>query len=69
MNHPYMRGKSWLIGSGTVEGDAEQYKKRFTEPGMRWKRTRAEHMIPIRSAVMCGSFHQNWQAIYNLLLD
>jgi len=69
MNYLDMREEGWLIGSGTVESGAKQYKERFTGPGMRWKRTGAEHLIPIRSAVMSGSFHQNWRAIYNSPLN
>jgi len=59
----------WLIGSGTVESGAKQFKERFTGPGMRWKRSGAEHLLPIRSAIMSGSFHQSWHAIYNLPLN
>jgi hypothetical protein len=65
MNYLEMRMEGWLIGSGTVESGAKQYKERFTGPGMRWKRVGAEHLIPIRSAIMTGCFHQSWHAIYN----
>jgi hypothetical protein len=69
MNYLEMREEGWLIGSGTVESGAKQYKERFTGPGMRWKRVGAEHLIPVRSAIMSGSFHQNWRAIYNSPLN
>jgi len=69
MNYLEMRMEEWLIGSGTVESGAKQYKERFTGPGMRWKRTGAEHLIPIRSAIMSNSFHQSWRAIYNSPLN
>jgi hypothetical protein len=65
MNYLEMRMEGWLIGSGTVESGDKQYKERFTGPGMRWKRVGAEHLIPIRSAIMTGNFHQRWKAIYN----
>jgi hypothetical protein len=69
MNYLDMRMEGWLIGSGTVESGAKQYKERFTGPGMRWKRSGAEHLIPIRSAIMSASFHQSWRAIYNSPLN
>lgn len=64
MNYLEMRMEGWLIGSGTVESGAKQYKERFTGPGMRWKRSSLQRMIPIRSAVMSGTFDQLWQKIY-----
>jgi hypothetical protein len=69
MNYLDMRMEGWLIGSGTVESGAKQYKERFTGPGMRWKRTGAEHLIPVRSAIMTGAFHQRWRSIYNSPLN
>jgi len=64
MNYLEMRMEGWLIGSGTVESGAKQYKARFTGPGMRWKRTCLERLIPVRSAIMTGNFDQLWQKIY-----
>jgi len=69
MDYLEMRMDGWLIGSGTVESGAKQYKERFTGPGMRWKRSGAEHLIPIRSAIMTGTFHQHWHTIYNSPLN
>jgi hypothetical protein len=65
MNYLDMRTEGWLIGSGTVESGAKQYKARFTGPGMRWKRPCLERLIPIRSAVMTGNFRTVWQSVYN----
>jgi hypothetical protein len=65
MNYLDMRTDGWLIGSGTVESGAKQYKTRFTGPGMRWKRRSLERLIPIRSAVMSGNFSQIWCSVYN----
>lgn len=64
MNYLEMRMEGWLIGSGTVESGAKQYKERFTGPGMRWKRSSLQRLIPIRSAVMSASFNKLWQIIY-----
>jgi len=64
MNYLEMRAEGWLIGSGTVESGAKQYKERFTGPGMRWRRPHAEYLLPVRSAIMTGNFNQSWQSIY-----
>ena len=64
VNYLDMRADGWLIGSGTVESGAKQYKARFTGPGMRWKRACLERLIPIRSAVMSGTFRPVWHAAY-----
>ncbi len=65
MNYLDLRAEGWLIGSGTVESAAKQYKARFTGPGMRWKRPYLERLIPVRSAVMSGNFSQIWRSVYN----
>ena len=64
MNYLDLRTEGWLIGSGTVESGAKQYKARFTGPGMRWKRSCLERLIPIRSAVMTGNFGRVWKSVY-----
>lgn len=64
MNYLEMRMEGWLIGSGTVESGAKQYKERFSGPGMRWKRPFLECMIPVRSAIMSDTFDKLWQKIY-----
>jgi hypothetical protein len=48
------------IGSGSVESEVKQFKQRLTAPGMRWSRPGAERMIPIRAAVLDGSFDTRW---------
>jgi hypothetical protein len=48
------------IGSGSVESEVKQFKQRLAGPGMRWSRPGAERMIPIRAAVLDGSFDQRW---------
>lgn len=58
------RNEGWLIGSGTVESAAKQYKHRFTAAGMRWKREGLERLIPIRSAVLSGTFSDRWRSAY-----
>lgn len=58
------RNDGWLIGSGTVESAAKQYKHRFTGPGMRWSRTGIENLISVRSLVLSHRFTSAWQAAY-----
>jgi hypothetical protein len=65
MNYAELREEGWLIGSGMVESGAKQYKQRFTGPGMRWSREGAEHLIPVRSAIMSKTFDQFWHSVYN----
>lgn len=64
MDYIDLRTDGWLIGSGTVESGAKQYKDRFTGPGMRWKRPNAKRLLPIRSAIMTGNFQYTWNSIY-----
>jgi hypothetical protein len=47
-----------------VESGAKQFKHRFTGPGMRWSRSGAERLLPIRAAVMGHTFDVAWRAIY-----
>lgn len=58
------RNEGWLIGSGTVESAAKQYKHRFTGSGMRWSRTGLENLIPVRSLVLSRAFTPAWQSLY-----
>jgi hypothetical protein len=60
MNYLEMREENWLIGSGTVESAAKQFKARFAGPGMRWSRSGAENLLPIRAAVLSHRFDDLW---------
>jgi hypothetical protein len=66
MNYLELRESAWLIGSGTVESAAKQFKARFSGPGMRWSRKGAEHLLSIRSAVLSNRFYDRWAAAKNL---
>jgi hypothetical protein len=65
MQYQEMREDGWAIGSGKVESEAKQFKARFAGPGMRWSRSGAEHLIPVRAAIMSGRFDELWRAVYN----
>lgn len=65
MNYMEMREEGWVIGSGMVESGGKQYKARFAGPGMRWSRTGAEHLLPVRTAILSKRFDHRWKAIYS----
>lgn len=57
------------IGSGMVESGCKQFKARFDGPGMRWSRSGAERLLPIRAAVMSQGFDAAWEQAYHLPLN
>ena len=65
MNYLEMRSEGYPIGSGMVESAAKQYKARFCGPGMRWSRTGAQRLLPIRTAIMSRRFDKMWELAYN----
>jgi hypothetical protein len=65
MQYMQMREEGWPIGSGMVESGCKQFKQRFAGPGMRWSRIGAEHLIPIRAAVMSQPFDSVWKRAFN----
>jgi hypothetical protein len=65
MNYLEMREEEYVIGSGMVEGAAKQYQARLCGPGMRWSRAGAEHIVPIRTAILSGRFANVWRQVYN----
>jgi hypothetical protein len=69
MNYLPMRSEQWVIGSGMVESGGKQFKARLAGPGMRWSRTGAEHLLPIRGAIMSDRFDELWQRAYHLPLN
>lgn len=65
MNYLELRADGWLIGSGMVESGCKQIKTRFAGPGMRWSRSGAERLLPVRTAIMSKRFDKLWLRIYN----
>jgi Uncharacterised protein family (UPF0236) len=67
MHYQDLRDDGWLIGSGVIESAAKQFKARMTGPGMRWSRAGAEHMLPLRAAVLTGAarFDELWARAYH----
>jgi len=64
MNYQDMREEGWPIGSGMVESGAKQFKARMAGPGMRWSRSGAENLIPIRKAILSDRFDDLWRQAY-----
>ena len=61
-----MREEEWPIGRDMVESGANQFKARFSGPGMRWSRQGAENLLPVRATVLSGRFDQMGDAAKNL---
>jgi hypothetical protein len=66
MQYMQMREGGWPIGSGMVESGCKQFKHRFAGPGMRWSRSGAERLLPIRAAIMSCTFDALWQRAHSL---
>jgi len=65
MQYLELREEGYVIGSGMIESGCKQFKSRFCGPGMRWKRTGIERLIPIRAAIMSRCFDTAWHTAYN----
>ncbi len=64
MHYLELREDGFPIGSGMVESGCKQLRARFTGAGMRWSRPGAEHLIPIRTALLSDRFDEMWKAVY-----
>jgi hypothetical protein len=65
MGYLEMRAEGWVIGSGMVESGGKRFKDRFTRSGMRWGRSGAERLLPIRTALLSGRFDERRVNSYN----
>ncbi len=65
MQYLEMREEGYPIGSGMVESAAKQYKTRFAGSGMRWSRSGAMRLLPVRTAIMSSRFDKMWRLAYN----
>ena len=63
MQYLERREEGFPIGSGLAESGCKQFRARFTGPGMRWSRPGAEHLLPIRTAIMSHRFDAFWSAL------
>ena len=63
MQYLERREQDYPLGSGTAESGCKQYRARFAGPGMRWSRSGAERLLPIRTAIMSRRFDDFWQGL------
>jgi hypothetical protein len=63
MQYSDFRSAQLPIGSGVVESGAKQAKQRLSAAGMRWSRPGLENMLPLRAALMSGTFDLLWPRI------
>ncbi|MBI5649433.1 MAG: hypothetical protein HZC40_03140 [Chloroflexi bacterium] len=64
MQYLELREDGFPIGSGMVESGCKQFRARFAGAGMRWSRPGAEHLIPIRAALLSDRFDAVWNDVY-----
>ncbi len=64
MQYLELREEGFPIGSGMVESGCKQLRARFTGAGMRWSRPGADHLIPIRTALLNERFDELWKTVY-----
>lgn len=63
MQYLERREDDYPIGSGLAECGCKQFRARFAGPGMRWSRLGAEHLLPVRAAIMSHRFDAFWSAL------
>ena len=69
MQYQEVREDGLPIGSGMVESACKQFRARLAGPGMRWNRSGAERLLPIRAAAMNRNFDAWWQSVSSLPLN
>lgn len=69
MHYQELREDGLPIGSGMVESACKQFRARLAGPGMRWNRSGAERMLPIRAAALNRNFDTWWQSVSALPLN
>ncbi len=69
MQYLEFREDGFPIGSGMVESGCKQFRTRFAGVGMRWSRPGAEHLIPVRTAILSNRFDEEWRAVYKSPLN
>lgn len=69
MQYMSFREEGLPIGSGMVESAAKQFKARFTGPGMRWSRDGLQRLLPVRAAILSGSFDDLWHSTFSPALN
>lgn len=63
MQYLERREDDYPIGSGLAESGCKQFRSRFVGSGMRWSRIGAEHLLPVRAAIMSRRFDAFWSSL------
>lgn len=63
MQYLERREDDYPIGSGLAESGCKQFRSRFVGSGMRWSRAGAEHLLPVRAAIMSRRFDAFWSSL------
>lgn len=63
MQYLERREDDYPIGSGLAESGCKQFRSRFVGSGMRWSRAGAEHLLPVRAAIMSHRFDAFWSSL------
>lgn len=63
MQYLELREDNLPIGSGMVESACKQFRTRLAGPGMRWNRSGAERLLPIRAAALNHNFATWWKSV------
>jgi hypothetical protein len=69
MQYLERREEDYPLGSGLVESACKQFRARFVGSGMRWSRTGAERLLPVRAATMSRRFDAFWSSLHALPLN
>jgi len=69
MQYLERREDDYPIGSGLAESGCKQFRARLAGPGMRWSRAGAEHLLPVRAALMSRRFDAFWNQLQALPLN
>ncbi|BCX04356.1 MAG: hypothetical protein KatS3mg053_2294 [Candidatus Roseilinea sp.] len=64
MQYADFRRAGLPIGSGVVESAAKQFKQRIGGAGMSWSAEGLHNLLPLRAALMSGTFDTFWRSLY-----
>jgi len=65
MQYLERREEDYPLGSGLAESGCKQFRTRFVGSGMRWSRHGAEHLVPVRAAIMSRRFDDFWTSLHS----
>lgn len=63
MQYLERREEDYPLGSGLAESGCKQFRTRFVGSGMRWSRSGAQNLLPVRAAIMSRRFDAFWSSL------